>query len=140
MEFHNPVFLIKINSICLAGLLANTALLAIQLTAVIRINGAGRWYALGKVGIYSPARPKAFVKGIRYNRRAFFLTRATAGALAFIYVTRLPTNRDLKIPGLAFYLLDLCIGQKLDIGMSTDIQHFRRDYSDGTVIGGKCLV
>jgi hypothetical protein len=41
MEFHEPVFLLKIDRVSLTGLLADATFLALQLTAVLRIYGVG---------------------------------------------------------------------------------------------------
>jgi len=45
-----------------------------------------------------------------------------------------------EITNVTLEVREFGIGEKLDIEMPADLDQFRRDYSHGTVIGGKRLV
>jgi hypothetical protein len=45
-----------------------------------------------------------------------------------------------EITNVTLEVREFGIGEKLDVEMPADLDQFRRDYSHGTVIGGKRLV
>ena len=100
----------------------------------------GGRYTLGKPTVYGSTLPKSLIKRIRDHRGTLLLTRPTSSAFVLINKAGLPAYLHLIGPCLPLYLFHLTVGQKLYVGMSTDIQHLGRQDSDGTVVGGKGLV
>ena len=134
------VFLVEVNRSRLALFLADSAFLALQDPTVVGINGMGGGDALGKPAVNRFSGAVVLVVEVEDIGRALFSAGPTAGAFCLIDIAGLFPYLDLETAGTAFDLLNFAVGQQLDIGMSTDIQHFRREDSDGAVVGGKCLV
>jgi hypothetical protein len=72
--------------------------------------------------------------------RANFGTISTPRTFVKIDVSRTFVQGDLKITGFAGYFFNLGDGMKLYVDVTADLDQFGRDYSHGTVIGGKGLV
>ena len=107
---------------------------------MVRVDGVGGRNALGKITVHCLALSKTLIKSVRDHCGTLFLARPATGAFVFLNVTGLSADRDLEISDFAVNLFYFTVGQEFDIGMSTDIQHLRREYSDGTIVCGECLV
>ena len=107
---------------------------------MVSINGMGGRDALGKPAVNRFSGAVVLVVEVEDVGRALFSTRPATGAFCLIDIAGLSSHLDLETAGTAFDFFNFAVGQQLDIGMSTDIQHFRREDSDGAVVGGKCLV
>jgi hypothetical protein len=132
--------LVEINGVGLTDFCTDPALFALQLSAMVRVYGSGGGDALGKIGIDGPAGAQSFVKGIRDRGRTFFAARTAPRAFVFFHIPGFFSNEYREISGLSLKVFHLAVGQKLNVGMSTDIQHLGRQDSDGAVVGGKSLV
>ena len=67
-------------------------------------------------------------------------TVAASGTLLGVDVPGLLEDGDLEVPGLSLDLLDLVVGQNIDVGVSGTVRHFGRENACGTVVRREGLV
>ena len=77
---------------------------------------------------------------IRVFDRAVFDTGRTTRAFVLYNISGLFSQGYLEVSCFPLDTVNFSIGQDLYIGMPADLDQFGREYSDGTVIGGKGLV
>jgi hypothetical protein len=77
---------------------------------------------------------------IRVFNRAVFYTGSTTRAFFLQDIPGLFSQRYLEVSRFPFYPINFGIGEYLYIWMPADLDQLGRQYSHGTVIGGKGLV
>jgi len=80
------------------------------------------------------------IKRVRVCDRTVFDTGRTTRAFALDNISGLLDQGYLEVSGFSFDAVNVSIGQDLYVGVPADLDQFGREYSDGAVIGGKCLV
>ena len=77
---------------------------------------------------------------VRIFDRAVFHTGSTTSAFALYNISGFFNQRYLEVSRFTGYTVNFGIAQDLDVGMPADLDQFGREYSHGTVIGGKGFV
>ena len=72
--------------------------------------------------------------------RAIFYTGRTTRAFVLQNISGLSNQGYPKVSCFSFYTVNVSIRQDFYVGMPADLDQFGREYSNGTVIGGKGLV
>ena len=141
IECDEFVLVIVVDGSLTADLGAVSALVLVDLHAHRRIDDSntGDGLCVGDVDSL-PSREPELVLVRDVLHRTFCNTVTAAGTLARVNVPGLLEDRDLEISCLTLNLLDLVVGQNVNVRMSVTIRHFRREDTSGTVVCGECLV
>jgi hypothetical protein len=131
--------LIQIDGLILTDAFANTTFLLFQVkTTFINIRDQGN--GLSEVDMDGFVLRYFLIKLIGIFDRAVFDAGRTTRAFVLENISGLFNQGDLKVSRFTFDTVNFRIRQDLYVGMPADLDQFGREYSDGAVIGGKCLV
>jgi hypothetical protein len=108
--------------------------------AFINIEDVSRRDGLGKGRKDGLSGGQAQVEFVRPDHGAYVGAVPACGAFLFINIAGLFQNPYIEVAHIALNVHDLAQGVEFDSRMSTDIRHFRTEYSDGTVHGGEGLI
>ena len=112
----------------------------VEIETVVLVNGVtgGNGLGIGNVDTLNRAYPQIVV--ISNLNRAVISTVSTGGTLFLDDVPGLFAQPYGKRTGFSVNPFYLGVGNNLYIAMSARLNEFGRQYSEGTVIGGKCFV
>jgi len=112
----------------------------VALNASIAIDRVDRWHGLRHRHIDGLARAETFLKLIRHINRADLGAQATPGTTIEQHVAWLALHRNLEVADISVHLPHLRVGQEVNAGVLTHIDHLRRFDADGAVHGRERLV
>ncbi len=131
--------LIQIDGVILANRFANAALFLFEVeTAFIDVGNQGN--GLGEIDVDGLVIRYLLIELIGVLDRAILYTGGATGALVLQDIPGLFDQGDPKVSSLAFYTVNVSIGQDFYVGVPADLDQFGCKYSDGAVVGGKGLV
>ena len=131
--------LAEINGLMLTDTGADMTFLLFKVkTAFINIGDKGN--CLREVYMDGFVLRYVLIKRVRVCDRTVFDTGRTTRAFALDNISGLLDHGDLEVSGFSFDAVNVGIGQDLYVGVPADLDQFGCEYSDGAVIGGKCLV
>ena len=131
--------LIQVDGIILAHCFADAALVLFEVqTAFIDVRDQGN--GLGEIDMDGLVVRYLLIEFVRVLDGAVFYTGRTTGAFVLQDIPGLSDQGNLKVSCLAFYTVNVSVGQDFYVGVPADLDQFGCKYSSGTVVGGKGLV
>jgi hypothetical protein len=129
----------KIDGVFLAHRFTDTTFLFFKIkTGFIDIGDQG--YGLSEVDMDGFILRYFLIKSIRDFDGAIFDAGGTTRASALYDISGLFNQCYPEISPFPLYTVNFSIAQDLDVGMPADLDQFRREYSNGALIGGEGLV
>ncbi len=108
--------------------------------SAVFFDGKGSRNRLGVATVDGFALAETQIKFVFAHHRTHRNAIAAARALVRVNKTRLLRNFHPEITRFPGNLLHLCQCQQFDVGMTADLDQFRRDDSHGTFIGGESFI
>ena len=141
IECDELILVIVVDCSLLTGLGAVSALVLCEFHTNGGIDDShpGHCLCVGDVNCLPCCEPElVFVRDVL--DRTLCKTVSTAGTLLGVNVPGLLEHCDLEVSCLTLDLLDLVIGQNVNVRVSVTVRHLRREDTCGTIIRRECLV
>jgi hypothetical protein len=132
-------FLLQIDGVVLTDRLTDTALLLFEIEAAL-VDVGDQGDGLGEVDVDRLVERDVLVVLVRVFCRAVLDAGRAARAFVLFDVSRSLGERDVEVPCLSFYTVDISIGEDLDVRVPADLDQLGCENSHRAVVCGKRLV
>jgi len=133
LQVQDLVLHIEIDALLVAGLDALPTGDRVLPQALVRVDDIRRRYRLRERNMDGLAAAQSHLEFVRDGNRADRGAVPARGTCVLIYVAGLLANARLEVAHVPGNIFDLAVCQHFDVGMSTDIHHFRTKYSYTTL-------